>query len=182
MNNDDCNDVNEAGLSDADVNGSGTSLTRVLFVCLGNICRSPTADGVFRHVVKQQGLADQILVDSCGTGSFHVGNPPDKRAIHAASKRNYDLSALRARQIKPVDFQHFHYILAMDRMNLGVLEAMKPEYYEGHVGLLLDFSQQRKHKQVPDPYYDGEEGFELVLDLIEDASQGLLADIQKRWL
>jgi len=155
------------------------SSVKVLFVCLGNICRSPTADGIFRVMVEEQGLVDKIEVDSCGTGSFHVGSPPDSRAIAAAAKRDYDLSELRARQLKPADFQIFDYILAMDRMNLGVLNAMTPEYYEGHVGLMLDFSEQRKHKQVPDPYYESEDGFELVLDLLEDASKGLLEQIRK---
>ncbi len=157
------------------------SKSSVLFVCLGNICRSPTADGVFRQLVEQQSLADRILVDSCGTGSFHIGEKPDSRAIKAAAKRDYDLSTLRARQLKPEDFQAFDFILAMDRMNLGVLEAMKPADYHGHVSLFLDFSKQRTHKQVPDPYYEGDEGFELVLDLVEDASRGLLDTIQQRW-
>lgn len=152
--------------------------SKVLFVCLGNICRSPTADGILRTMVEKDDLSHVIEVDSCGTGSFHVGNPPDKRAIAAAAKRDYDLSVLRARQLKPDDFSYYDYILAMDRMNLGVLEAMKPKGYTGHVSLMLDFSQQRKHKQVPDPYYEGEDGFELVLDLLEDASAGLLDTIR----
>jgi protein-tyrosine phosphatase len=151
----------------------------VLFVCLGNICRSPTAHGVFDVLVEREGLQDRITVDSCGTGSFHVGEKPDKRAIKAAQQREIPLSHLRARQVKPEDFNSFHYILAMDRMNLGNLEALAPKDYAHHLGLFLDFSNQRKYKQVPDPYYEGEDGFELVLDLVEDASRGLLEAIKR---
>lgn len=153
---------------------------KVLFVCLGNICRSPTAHGVFQHLVDREGLSDRILVDSCGTGSFHIGSPPDARAIRAASKRQYDLSPLRARQVRPEDFSSFDYILAMDRMNLGNLKAMAPKDYKGHLDLFLSFSQQRAYTQVPDPYYENEEGFELVLNLVEDASQGLLQAIRQK--
>lgn len=151
--------------------------THVLFVCLGNICRSPTAHGVFQTLVGQAGLADRIIVDSCGTGSFHVGEPPDPRTIRAALRREYDLSTLRARQFKPDDFARFDYILAMDRMNLGNLQAMAPKHYRGHLGLFLEFSRQRTYTQVPDPYYENESGFDLVLDLVEDASRGLLERI-----
>jgi len=152
----------------------------VLFVCLGNICRSPTAHGVFQHFVDKEGLSEQIIVDSCGTGSFHIGEKPDPRTIKAAAKRQYDLSVLRARQLKPADFDTFHYILTMDRMNLGNAQALAPKTYQGHVGLFLDFSQQRTFTQVPDPYYEGDSGFELVLDLIEDASMGLLKEIKSK--
>jgi len=152
----------------------------VLFVCLGNICRSPTAHGVFQHFVERENLANDIIIDSCGTGSFHIGEKPDPRTIKAAAKRKYDLSVLRARQVTPDDFKRFDFILAMDRMNLGNLQAMAPKPFLGHVGLFLDFSKQRTYTQVPDPYYEGEDGFELVLDLVEDASQGLLYEIKKR--
>ena len=152
----------------------------VNFVCLGNICRSPTAHGVFQKLVDDAGLSQHIIIDSCGTGSFHIGEKPDPRTIKAAAKRNYDLSVLRARQFKPDDFSQFDYILAMDRMNLGNLKAMAPKHYTGHLGLFLDFSKQRTYTQVPDPYYENETGFDLVLDLVEDASHGLLHDIKKR--
>jgi len=153
----------------------------VIFVCLGNICRSPTAHGVFQKLVDDEQLSQQIIIDSCGTGSFHVGEKPDPRTIIAAAKRNYDLSVLRARQFKPDDFNRFDYILAMDRMNLGNLKAMAPKQYAGHLGLFLEFSKQRTYTQVPDPYYENETGFDLVLDLVEDASRGLLQDIKKRF-
>jgi len=152
--------------------------THVLFVCLGNICRSPTAHGVFQSLVTGGQLTDKITVDSCGTGSFHIGSQPDPRAIRAAAKRNYDLSLLRARQVTPDDFSRFDYILAMDRMNLGNLQALAPKHYRGYLGLFLEFGQQRTYTQVPDPYYEGEDGFELVLDLVEDASRGLLQHIR----
>lgn len=155
--------------------------TKVLFVCLGNICRSPTAHGVFDSLVQKENLSDRIWVDSCGTGSFHIGEKPDPRTIRAAAKRNYDLSVLRARQIRPDDFSMFDYILAMDRMNLGNVKAMAPKNYRGHIGLFLEFSTQRTYTQVPDPYYESEDGFELVLDLVEDASTGLLSVIKKKW-
>lgn len=153
--------------------------THVLFVCLGNICRSPTAHGVFQKLVDRENLSTRITVDSCGTGSFHVGEKPDPRTIKAAARREYDLSVLRARQFSPEDFNRFHYILAMDRMNLGNLKAMAPKHYSGHLGLFLEFGQQRTYTQVPDPYYENESGFDLVLDLVEDASQGLLQTIKK---
>lgn len=156
-------------------------VTRVLFVCLGNICRSPTAHGVFQHMVDREQLSDRIMVDSCGTGSFHIGEKPDPRTIKAAAQRKYDLSVLRARQLKPEDFSVFDYVLAMDRMNLGNVKAIAPKNYPGHIGLFLDFSQQRTYTQVPDPYYEGESGFELVLDLVEDASEGLLKSIRQKW-
>jgi protein-tyrosine phosphatase len=153
----------------------------VNFVCLGNICRSPTAHGVFQKLVDDEGLSHRIIIDSCGTGSFHVGEKPDPRTIKAAAKRNYDLSVLRARQFKPDDFSQFDYILAMDRMNLGNLKAMAPKNYIGHLGLFLEFSKQRTYTQVPDPYYENESGFDLVLDLVEDASRGLLYEITKQF-
>jgi len=156
-------------------------ITKVLFVCLGNICRSPTAHGAFESLVAREKMQDRIVVDSCGTGSFHIGEKPDPRAIKAAARRDYDLSVQRARQIKPEDFLFFDYVLAMDRMNLGNVKAIAPKNYIGHIGLFLDFSQQRTYTQVPDPYYEGDDGFELVLDLVEDASQGLLEAIRKSW-
>lgn len=155
---------------------------KVLFVCLGNICRSPTAHGVFQTLVDRDKLSDHIIVDSCGTGSFHIGEKPDPRTIRSAAKRDYDLSVLRARQVSPEDFSRFDFILAMDRMNLGNLKAMAPKSFNGHLDLFLNFSQQKTYSQVPDPYYEGDDGFDLVLDLVEDASQGLLREIKKKTL
>jgi protein-tyrosine phosphatase len=151
--------------------------TRVLFVCLGNICRSPTAEGVFRALVEERGLSHRIEIDSCGTSAWHVGEAPDSRSAREAARRGYDLSALRGRQVASTDFERFDYILAMDRANLSELELQRPAGYEGHLGLLLAFASEAELEEVPDPYYGGEGGFSHVLDLIEDASRGLLADI-----
>lgn len=150
---------------------------RVLFVCLGNICRSPTAHGVFEHQVRQRGLTERVLIDSCGTGDWHVGRPPDTRAAAAALTRGYDLSHLRARQVSPADFDSFDYVLAMDRQNLADLEAMRPDCYRGRLGLFLDYAGGFSEREVPDPYYGDDTGFEHVLDLIEAASEGLLREI-----
>jgi len=155
-----------------------TEPVQVLFVCLGNICRSPTAHGVFAHQVEAAGLKKRILIDSAGTGDWHVGRPPDTRAQRAASGRGYDLSRLRARQVKPADFERFHYILPMDAQNLADLERMRPDWYAGHLGLFLEFAGNAEYREVPDPYYGSIRGFELVLDLIEDAARNLLQHIQ----
>jgi protein-tyrosine phosphatase len=152
--------------------------TQVLFVCMGNICRSPTAEGVFRHTVARAGLAHAIGADSAGTGDWHVGAPPDRRAIQAARRRGYDLTALRARQVVPADFARFDWILAMDRSNLRALESLRPPEYRGHLGLFLQFAPELGVEEVPDPYYGGPEGFEQVLDLIERASGGLVAHVR----
>ena len=154
--------------------------TKVLFVCLGNICRSPTAEGIFRKVITDAGMHDQILIDSAGTGGWHIGKAPDARAISAAKNRGYDLSSLRARQVCIADFDEFDFILAMDHANLSDLKVMVPHHYQGHLGLFLDFAQNFQHREVPDPYYGEAAGFDLVLDLIEDASAGLLHQLQQR--
>lgn len=153
--------------------------TRVLFVCLGNICRSPTAHGVFEALCEQRGLGHMIEVDSCGTGDWHVGQPPDRRASAEARKRGYDLSHLRARQVKAEDFDLFDYILAMDRLNLADLSSMCPADYPGHLGLFLTFARVAGTvpDEVPDPYYGGDDGFARVLDMVERASEGLLREI-----
>ncbi len=150
----------------------------VLFVCMGNICRSPTAEGVFRDLAIRSGLGDVLRVDSAGTGDWHLGAPPDRRAVAAARRRGYDLSALRARRVEPVDFARFGWILAMDRQNLKALEALRPPEYPGHVGLLLAVAPELGIDEVPDPYYGGPEGFEHVLDLVEQASTVLLARVR----
>jgi protein-tyrosine phosphatase len=152
----------------------------ILFVCLGNICRSPTAEGVLRTRAEQSGLGNQFSVDSAGTGDWHVGDPPDRRAIAHAAMRGYDLTPLRARQVSRDDFVHFRWILAMDRANLRVLEAIRPSAYDGHLGLFLDFAPDLGVREVPDPYYGGRDGFERVLDLIEAASDALLERIARR--
>jgi len=152
---------------------------KVLFVCLGNICRSPTAEGVFRKLVNDSRLSDQIQIDSAGTASWHHGKSPDTRTIAAAKSRNIDLSVLRARAVQARDFHDFDYILAMDESNLEYLQELKPSGYSGHLGLFLEFGKQTDYREVPDPYHGGSQGFELVLDLVEDAAAGLLASIQK---
>jgi len=153
---------------------------RVLFCCMGNICRSPTAEGVFRHMVQAAGLQDQIVIDSAGTHDYHIGAPPDGRAQAAAAARGYDLAELRARQVADEDFLEFDYILAMDEDNLSVLRSLAPVEHRGKVRLFLSFSSVRKGKEVPDPYYKGPGGFALVLDMVEEGAAGLLADIKKK--
>jgi len=150
---------------------------KVLFVCMGNICRSPTAEGVFRQLVQQQALHDLVLIDSAGTHAYHVGNPPDPRAQRTALGRGIDLSLLRARQVCHEDFVHFDYILAMDRDNLADLLGICPPEHQAKLSLLLPHAPHLELQEVPDPYYGGPAGFERVLDMIETASQGLLKTI-----
>lgn len=156
-----------------------TEKVKVLFVCLGNICRSPTAHGVFEKIVEKAGLSEKILVDSCGTGQWHIGQPPDDRTQKAALKRGYDLSYLRARRLESEDFQRFDYILPMDQRNLEDVLAMQPDDFAGKVQLMLEYGNDKSVKEVPDPYYGGKDGFEYVLDLLEQASANLLKDIQQ---
>ena len=150
---------------------------KVLFVCLGNICRSPTAHGVFEKMVADAGLQDSIFVDSAGTGDWHIGRSPDPRASEAALTRDHDLSHLRARQVRPEDFLEFDYLLAMDNQNLCDLKAMALPEFDGHLGLFMDYSGIDV-SEVPDPYSGGKENFERVLDLVEDASGGLLSHLR----
>ena len=157
-------------------------MVRVLFVCLGNICRSPTAHGVFAHLVKSSGLNDKVTVDSAGTAGWHIGAEPDKRSQAVAAQRGYDLSELQARQVSLADFIRFDYILAMDEQNLQDLKLLRPENYKGCLKLFLSFDQCFAETEVPDPYYGGDQGFEHVVDLIEAAAQALLNDIQLRHL
>ncbi|MBS7661216.1 low molecular weight phosphotyrosine protein phosphatase [Pseudomonas lalucatii] len=152
---------------------------RVLFVCLGNICRSPTAEGVFRHKVREAGLQARIEVDSAGTGDWHVGKAPDARTRQAALRRGYDLSALRARQVCVDDFARFDLILAMDVNNLRHLERLRPAGGGAELDLLLRRCRLAPD-EVPDPYYGGEAGFEQVLDLIEQAGDALLLELRGR--
>lgn len=152
---------------------------KVLFVCLGNICRSPTAEGVFRHKLRAARLEERVQVDSAGTGDWHVGKAPDSRTRQTALRRGYDLSAQRARQVEAADFQRFDLILAMDQSNLRNLQALRPANARADLDLYL-----RRYElaldEVPDPYYGGEDGFEQVLDLIEQASDALLVEIKGR--
>ncbi len=155
-------------------------MVKVLFVCMGNICRSPTAHGVFRELVRREGLEDAIQIDSAGTHAYHVGNPPDQRAQATARNRGIDLSDLRARQVTPEDFERFDYVLAMDEENLAILRELCPPGREDRLRLFLDFAPQRPEREVPDPYYGGPQGFEHVFDLVEEAARGLLEDIRQR--
>ena len=150
---------------------------RVLFVCLGNICRSPTAEGVFKRYVREAGLERRIESDSAGTGDYHIGDPPDARACAAAARRGYDLSALRGRQVGKKDFSEFDYVLAMDDENMRALKRLCPRENAHKLTLFTDFCSSGACS-VPDPYGGGPQGFELVLDLVEDAAQGLLRHIR----
>jgi protein-tyrosine phosphatase len=149
-------------------------MRRVLFVCTGNICRSPTAEGVFRKLVADAGLADRIASDSAGTHGYHVGEPPDVRTQAAARRRGYDLSGLRARKVAREDFHRFDLLLAMDREHHDILGRLAPPAVGHKVQLMMGFARGAAHVEVPDPYYGGPEAFELVLDLLEDAAAGLL--------
>lgn len=151
---------------------------KVLFVCLGNICRSPTAEGVFRRTLEQAGMAEAVQIDSCGVGDWHVGKAPDARAQQAALRRGIDLSGLRARQLSEQDFHDFDYVLGMDQDNLRAMRDLKPANSQAHVGLLLDFAGT-PGAEVPDPYYGGDEGFENVLNMIEAASEGLIRHLKR---
>jgi len=155
-------------------------MVRVLFVCLGNICRSPTAEGVFRDLVEREGLADMIHVDSAGTAAYHVGAPPDSRAQAEAQRRGIDLSGLRGRQAQPGDFHQFDYVLAMDSENHRNLQGICPMESEDKLHMFLDFAPNVSLRDVPDPYYSG--GFDTVYDMIDDAAKGLLADIRAKQL
>ncbi|WP_237885931.1 low molecular weight protein-tyrosine-phosphatase [Pseudomonas sp. PGPR40] len=152
---------------------------RVLFVCLGNICRSPTAEGVLRHKLREAGLADQVEVASAGTGDWHVGKAPDKRSQAAAKLRGYDLSAQRAQQVSRADFATYDLILAMDNSNLRHLKALQPAKSKAELDLFLR-RYQSQIDEVPDPYHDSDQGFETVLDLIEHASDLLVIELKGR--
>lgn len=164
-------------------------MIHLLFVCLGNICRSPTADGIMKDRIQRAGLSERIHVDSAGTGDWHIGREPDPRTVAAALQRGYDLSSLRARQVHADDFLRFDYILAMDRSNLEHLQAMCPPNYAGELCLFLDYYPDpgtdsdllaQCGGEVPDPYYGEASGFDQVLDLVEGACDGLLAALCRR--
>ncbi len=157
-----------------------TSVVKILFVCMGNICRSPMSQGVFEKLVENAGLSGLIHTDSAGTHAYHVNKPPDRRAQTAASKRGYDLSAQRARPASALDFEQFDYVVAMDFLNLEHLYEMCPPGQDFKVKLFMDFAKDRIEEEVPDPYYGAPSGFERVLDLVEDAAKGLLGEIRQR--
>ncbi|HEU4485610.1 MAG TPA: low molecular weight protein-tyrosine-phosphatase [Povalibacter sp.] len=150
---------------------------RILFVCMGNICRSPTAEGIFRHLLAQRQIDLEVEVDSAGTHDYHVGEPPDPRAIAAARRRGIDLSALRARSLQPQDFENFDLLIAMDEQNLRELRSRSGPVYASRLRLMMDFAPDVGRRAVPDPYYGGPQGFEEVLDLLEQASEGLLRQL-----
>ena len=152
---------------------------KILFVCMGNICRSPTAQGVFESLVATAQLEDHIVTDSAGTHAYHVGKQPDQRATQAALLRGIDLSSQRARRVEPGDFVSFDYVLAMDSSNLDDLLSVCPQEHQTKVRLFLDFAEGST-REVPDPYYGGSQGFERVLDLVEEGARGLLTDVQKQ--
>lgn len=153
-------------------------MVKILFVCLGNICRSPTAEAVLRGIAVREAPGLAITVDSAGTANYHPGAPPDRRAQAAARKRAYDLSGLRARQVCAADFVQFDLILAMDRNNLQELQQRAPRGARAKVQLFLDYAPEQSVREVPDPYFGAGDGFEEVLDLIEAGSRGLLRRLQ----
>ena len=150
----------------------------VLFVCMGNICRSPTAEGVFKQQVVQAGLDQYIDSDSAGTHGYHIGDPPDERSQRHAVRRGYDLSRLRARKVESTDFERFDYVLAMDENNLTLLTRDCPQHHAAKLALFMRYGKRGEAIAVPDPYYGGASGFERVLDMAEDAAQGLLRHIR----
>jgi protein-tyrosine phosphatase len=152
---------------------------KVLFVCMGNICRSPTAHGLFQALVDQHQLGASIQVDSAGTHSYHVGNPPDSRSQATARQRGVDLSGLSARRFVSADFNDYDYLLGMDQANIADMRAIKPDVSTARLQLMLEYSGEFKQVEVPDPYF-GDDGFELVFDMIDDASQGLLEHIRSQ--
>lgn len=158
------------------------AMVKVLMVCMGNICRSPMAEGVFRRLVEDVGLAEKIFVDSAGTHSYHVGAPPDQRGQSIALRRGVDLATIRARRVEPEDIESFDYILAMDENNYEFLMDLcsTPEHQE-KIRLFMEYAKELPEREVPDPYYGGLKGFERVMDLVEQSSEGLLRHIRDRY-
>jgi len=154
-------------------------IIRVLFVCTGNICRSPSAEGLFLHKVAAAGLSDRIKVDSAGTHDYHVGDAPDPRAQEAATKRGYDLSRLRGRQVIRRDFLEFDYVLAMDRLNLKSLKPICPPEQAAKLKLFMEYAPHAEDLEMPDPYGGSDEDFDAVLNLLEAAADGLLAHLRQ---
>jgi len=152
----------------------------VLFCCMGNICRSPTAEAVFRAKVQEAGLEQSVLIDSVGTHDYHIGDPPDLRTQRAAKQRGYDMSMLRGRQVEAADFSRFDYVLAMDNANMAILYRLCPKEQRERLGLFLEYAKNHQVREVPDPYYGGEDSFERVLDMVEDAAEGLLLHLREK--
>lgn len=153
---------------------------KVLFVCMGNICRSPTAEGVFRHLVESRHLSEQIFIDSAGTHAYHIGEQPDRRSQKTALERGIDMSSQRARKVKEADFDDFDYVLAMDGANYEDLRRLASPAGGKKLHLFMSFAKDWAETEVPDPYYGGGKGFDLVFDMVESAAKGLLEDILKR--
>ena len=153
---------------------------KVLFVCLGNICRSPTAHAIFEQKIHVEGLSNQVIVDSAGTGSWHIGSPPDWRTRETAAKHGYAMDHLRARQVSANDFDSFDYIFAMDKSNLSDLQDLCPDNYQGTLALFLPFCGVSLMEEVPDPYYGGDGGFERVLSVIERSADKLIDMIKQK--
>lgn len=151
----------------------------ILFICLGNICRSPAAEGIFKKLVDQSELSHRIKVDSCGTAAFNIGKPPDPRSVAAAARAGYDISKLIARQINDDDYHNYHYLVAMDRMNLSNVKAWAPKNYQGEIALFMSYSQNNGDRQVADPYYDDSQ-FDKVIKTLEVASAGLLNHLRDK--
>ena len=152
-------------------------MMKILMICMGNICRSPLAEGVVRRLADRAGRAGFIEVDSAGTLAYHAGEQPDPRAKKVAASRGYDLSGMRARRVAEDDFSHFDLVLAMDKQNLAALERVCPDEHRHKLGLFMDYAEDSEHDEIPDPYYGGPDGFERVLDMCEAAGQGLIASI-----
>lgn len=169
-------------IQDSLIQAREKAMVKVLFVCMGNICRSPVAEAVFRRLLEDAGLTDKVFVDSAGTHSYHAGSAPDKRSQAAALHRGLDLSALRARRVTEEDFEIFDYLLAMDLDNYEHLLALcaEPERRD-KIRLLMDYAPGLRVREVPDPYYGGMSGFERVMDLVEEAAQGLMLHIRERY-
>lgn len=153
---------------------------RVLLVCMGNICRSPTAEGVLRQFIRINNLGDIVEVDSAGTHGYHVGEAPDSRTQRAAAMRGYNLSQLRARKVARQDLDYFDLILAMDKSNLDNLQRLATPEQQGRIKLFMDYARNFDDNEVPDPYYGLGHGFDLVLDMVEDASRGLIEEIKQQ--
>ncbi len=160
--------------------GGSTTSASILFVCMGNICRSPTAEGVFRETVRKEAPELAVHVDSAGTHSYHVGEPPDHRACRAAARRGIDLSDQRSRRVTVADFSSFDLVLAMDEDNVRNLSAISPPENRSRIRLFMEYAPEAGRSSVPDPYYGGPAGFEHVLDLVEEASLGLLSHLRAR--
>ncbi|PHS69297.1 MAG: phosphotyrosine protein phosphatase [Methylophaga sp.] len=156
------------------------SQIKVLFVCMGNICRSPTAEGVFNKFITDKGTTDHFIIDSAGTHAYHIGEQADSRAQQTARSRGVNLSTIRARKVALEDFEYFDHILAMDRENLDILLSESPQVHQHKIKLFLDYAPGADESNVPDPYYGGQNGFNHVFDLVEDASKGFYHSVMKQ--